>query len=194
MAHPTSPRRPSKLIALAKAQHGKVTYASAGVGNVMHLAAESFNLMSGTQMVHVPYKGVGQAIGDLLGGRIDVSFVPGTAGLPHIQSGKLRALGLAAPARWSELGNVPTIDEAGVKGYKYAPFYAFWFPAGAPQEYITRIRNEVVAALGDAEVRRAFAEQGFITVGSTPAELAKAVTDELEFNRKLVAKIGLTPQ
>jgi tripartite-type tricarboxylate transporter receptor subunit TctC len=195
VAHPSVPAKSVKeLVALAKAQPGKITYASAGVGNVMHLAAESFNLMAGTQMVHVPYKGVGQAIGDLLGGRIDVSFVPGTAGLAHIQSGKLRALGLAAPARWSEIRTVPTIDEAGVRGYKYAPFYALWFPAGAPQEYIIRIRNEVVGALADPDVKRAFAEQGFITVGSTPAELGKAVLDELEFNRKLVAKIGLAPQ
>jgi tripartite-type tricarboxylate transporter receptor subunit TctC len=123
-----------------------------------------------------------------------VSFVPGTAGLPHIQSGKLRALGLAAPARWSEIKDVPTIDEAGVRGYKYAPFYGLWFPAGVPQEYVIRIRNEVAAALADPEIRRAFAEQGFVTVGSTPAEFRKAIQEEFDFNRKLVAKIGLTPQ
>jgi len=183
-----------ELIALAKAQAGKITYASAGVGNVMHLAAESFNVAAGTRMTHVPYKGVGQAIGDLLGGRIDVAFVPGTAGLPHIQAGRLRAVALAAPQRWKAIADVPTIDESGVKGYKYAPFYGLWFPAGVPQEYVARIRSEVVKALGDAEVARAFAEQGFVTVGSTPAEFAKAIVDELEFNRKLVAKIGLTPE
>ncbi|MDB5864742.1 MAG: hypothetical protein JWO70_2548 [Betaproteobacteria bacterium] len=195
VAHPSVPARSVKeLVALAKAQPGKLTYASAGVGNVMHLAAESFNLTAGTRISHIPYKGVGQAIGDLLGGRVDVSFVPGTAGLPHIQSGKLRALGLAAPARWSLLPDVPTISEAGVKGYKYAPFYGLWFPAGAPQEYVARIRGEVVKALADPEVARAFAEQGFVTVGSTPAEFTKAILDELEFNRTLVAKIGLTPE
>src|SRR4029453_2665742 len=101
VAHPSVPAKTVKeLVAIAKAQPGKITYASAGVGNVMHLAAESFNVMAGTQMVHVPYKGVGQAIGDLLGGRIDVAFVPGTAGLPHIQAGRLRAIALAAPQRW----------------------------------------------------------------------------------------------
>jgi tripartite-type tricarboxylate transporter receptor subunit TctC len=195
VSHPSVPARNVKeLIALARAQAGKLTYASAGVGNVMHLAAESFNVTAGTRMTHVPYKGVGQAIGDLLGGRIDIAFVPGTAGLPHIQSGRLRALGLAARARWKAIGEVPTIDEAGVKGYKYAPFYALWFPAGAPQEYVSRIRNEVAKALADAEVARGFADQGFVPVGSTPAELHKAMVEELEFNRKLVATIGLQPE
>jgi tripartite-type tricarboxylate transporter receptor subunit TctC len=195
VSHPSVPARNVKeLIALARAQAGKLTYASAGVGNVMHLAAESFNVAAGTRMIHVPYKGVGQAIGDLLGGRIDVAFVPGTAGLPHIQSGRLRALGLAALQRWKAIPDVPTIDESGLKGYKYGPWYALWFPAGVPQEYVTRIRGEVSKALADPEIARAFAEQGFVPVGSTPAELAKAVVEELEFNRKLVAKIGLVPE
>ena len=195
VAHPSVPARNVKeLIALAKAQAGKLTYASAGIGNVMHLAAESFNVAAGTRMTHVPYKGVGQAIGDLLGGRIDVAFVPGTAGLPHIQGGRLRAIGLAAPKRWKAIADVPTIDESGLKGYKYAPWYGLWFPAGVSQEHVTRIRNEVAKALADAEVSRAFSEQGFVPVGSTPAEFAKAIVDELEFNRRLVAKIGLVPE
>ena len=195
VAHPSVPANNVKeLVALAKKQHGKLTYASAGVGNVMHLAAESFNVAAGTSMVHVPYKGVGQAIGDLLGGRIDVAFVPGTAGVPHVQSGKLRAIGIAAPKRWSVLRDVPTIDEGGVKGYKYAPWYGLWFPAGTPQEYVARIRGEVSRALADPEVARAFAEQGFVPVGSTPAEFSKAIVDEMDFNRKLVARIGLEPQ
>ncbi len=195
VAHPSVPVKSVRdLVALAKKNPDKLTYASAGVGNVMHLAAESFNVAAGTRITHIPYKGVGQAIGDLLGGRIDVAFVPGTAGVPHIQSGKLRALGIAAPARWSVLKDVPTIDESGVKGYKYAPFYGFWFPAGTPQEYVTRIRNEVVKALADPDVARAFAEQGFVTVGSTPGEFSKAITSELDFNRRLVTRIGLELQ
>ena len=195
VAHPSVPATNVKeLVALARKQQGKLTYASAGVGNVMHLAAESFNVAAGTTMIHVPYKGVGQAIGDLLGGRIDVAFVPGTAGVPHIQSGKLRGIGIAAPTRWSVLKDVPTIDESGVKGYKYAPFYGLWFPAGTPQEHVNRMRGEVVKALADPEVKRAFADQGFVTVGSTPAEFAKIIVDELEFHKKLVARIGLEPQ
>ena len=195
VAHPSVPARNVKeLVALAKAQAGKLTYASAGVGNVMHLAAESFNVAAGTRMTHVPYKGVGQAIGDLLGGRIVVAFVPGTAGLPHIQAGRLRAVGLAAPQRWKAIADVPTIDESGVKGYKYAPFYGLWFPAGVAPEHVARIRGEVAKALADPETARAFTEQGFVTVGSTPAEFAKAIAEELDFNRRLVAKIGLTPE
>jgi len=195
VVHPSLPARSvAELVALAKAHPGELSYGSGGVGNVMQFAAESFNQMAGTKISHVPYKGVGQAIIDLVGGRIDLSFVPGTAGLPYIKSGKLRALGIAAPARWSLLKDVPTINEAGVKGYKYAPWYGLWFPAGTPQAYVARIHSEVVKALEDPEVKRAFADQGFITVGSTPGEFTKAIREELEFNRGLVAKIGLTPQ
>ena len=195
VVHPSVPARTIKeLIASAKAQPGKFTYGSGGVGNVMHFAPEIFNVMAGTQLTHIPYKGVGQAITDLLGGRIDLCFGPGTALLPHIKSGKLRALGITASTRWSELPDVPTVDEAGVKGYLFVPWYGFWFPAGTPNQYVNRMRGEMVKAMEDPEMKRAFAEQGFAPASSTPAEFAQTIVAEIESNRRLAAKIGLTPE
>ena len=195
VAHPSVPARTvQEFIAGAKAQPGKFTYGSGGVGNVMHFAAEIFNLTAGTQVTHVPYKGVAQAITDLLGGRIDVCFGPATILLPQIRAGKIKALGITASGRWSELPEVPTIDEAGVKGYLFVPWYGFWFPARAPGAHVNWVRNEMVKALADPETSRAFADQGFVAAGSTPAEFAKIIAAEIDANRRLAAKIGLTPE
>ena len=195
VAHPSVPARSVReFVAGAKAQPGKFTYGSGGVGNVMHFAAEIFNDMAGTRITHIPYKGVGQAITDLLAGRIDTCFGPPTVLLPHVKAGKLRALGITAATRWNDLPDVPTIDEAGVKGYLFVPWYAFWFPAGTPHEIVNRMRDEMAKALADPEIRRAFAAQGFVSVGSTPAEFAKTIVDEIEANKRLAAKIGLTPE
>ncbi len=195
VVHPSVPARSVReFVALARAHPGKLNYGSGGVGHVMHFAAESFNLMAGTKLTHVPYKGVGQAIIDLLTGRIEVGIVSTTSVLPHIRSGKLRALGITAPVRWSELADVPTIDEAGVKGYTYVLWYGMWFPAGTPAEYVARIRAEVVKALEDPGTKRTFAERGLISVASTPQEFGKTILEEIEFHRRLVARMGLTPQ
>jgi tripartite-type tricarboxylate transporter receptor subunit TctC len=195
VAHPgVLARSVQEFIAGAKAQPGKFTYGSGGVGNVMQFAAEIFNVMAGTQISHIPYKGVGQAITDLLAGRIDTCFGPPTVLQPHVKAGKLKALGITASTRWSELPDVPTIAEAGVKGYVFVPWYGLWFPARTPNQYVTRIRNEVAKALEDQEIRHAFAEQGFVSVGSTSAEFAKTIVNEIEANRRLAARIGLTPE
>jgi tripartite-type tricarboxylate transporter receptor subunit TctC len=183
-----------EFIAAAKAQPGKITYGSGGIGNVMHFAAELFNDKAGTQLMHIPYKGVGQAIVDLAAGRVDTCFGPATALLPQIKSGRIKAIGITAPQRWSGLPDVPTIDESGVKGYTFVPWYALWFPARTPEAYVTRIRNEVASALQDPEIKAAMGEQGFVPVGSTPAEFAKIVVDEIQLNRRLAAKIGLQPE
>lgn len=195
VAHPSVPARSvQELIVSAKAQPGKYNYGSGGVGNVMHFAAEIFNVTAGTKMTHVPYKGVGQAITDLVGGRIDICFGPGTVLVPYVKAGKLKALGITAPARWNALPDVPTVDEAGVKGYFFVPFYGLWFPAGTPTQYVTRIQSEVAKALEDTEIKRAFEDQGFVPVGSTSAEFSKIILDEIETNRRLAAKIGLAPE
>jgi tripartite-type tricarboxylate transporter receptor subunit TctC len=195
VVHPSVPARSVKeLIALAKAQPGKLNYGSTGVGAVVHLATEAFNTMAGTQIAHVPYKGTAGAIMDLMTGRIDMFIMVGTLALEHIRSGRLRALGITGQTRWNQLPEVPTIDEAGLKGYAYVVWYGLWFPAGTPAEYVTRMRNEVVKALDDAETKRAFAEQGFVSVGSTPQEFSKTIIDDIEFHRRLVRQIGLAPQ
>lgn len=195
VVHPSLPAKSVKeLIAIAKSHPGKLNYGSGGTGGVIHLAAAAFNVMAGTQMTHVPYKGVGPATADTIAGHIEMVIIGATDALAHIRVGKLRALGITAATRWSELPEVPTIDEAGVKGYKYVVWYGLWFPAGVSSEYVTRIRNDVVKAFEDSEIKRTFAEQGFIPIASTPEEFGKTIIEEIAFHRRLVAQIGLTPQ
>lgn len=195
VTHPgVSARTVREFVANAKAQPGKFTYGSAGVGNLMQFAAETFNLMANTQLMHVPYKGVAQALTDLMGGRIDVAFGPATAMQAQIKSGKLRALGITAANRWSRLPDVPTIEESGVKGYLFVPWYGFWFPANTPEAYVNRMRNEMVKAMEDEEIRRNFSEQGFVVSGSTSEEFSKIIIDEIETNKRLASRIGLIPE
>jgi len=195
VAHPSVPARSVKeFVALAKSQPGKLTYGSGGIGNVMHFAAEIFDDKAGTRMLHVPYKGVGQAITDLVAGRIDTCFGPPTVLAPHVKAGRLKALGITALKRWSELPDVPTIAESGVKDYSYVVWYGLWFPAGTPDAIVTRMRSEIVKALDDPELKRGFADQGFVPVGNTGAEFAKIIADDISANKRLAAKIGLKPE
>ena len=150
--------------------------------------------MAGTQIAHVPYKGTAGAIMDIMTGRIDMFIMVGTLAIEHIRSGKLRALGITGDTRWNQLPEVPTIAEAGLKGYSYVVWYGLWFPAGTPNEYVTRMRSEVVKALDDPETKKAFADQGFVGVGSTPQEFSKTIVDDIEFHRRLVKQIGLALQ
>lgn len=195
VVNPSLPARTvQQFIALAKAQPGKLSFGSAGVGNVMHLAAEMFNSMADTRTTHIPYKGIAQVLPDVIGGRIDFIFGPPVTLLPHVKSEKLRALGITAKTRWSELPELPTIDEQGVKGYVYLIWYGYWFPGSTPGQIVNRMRNEMAKALEDPEVRRSFAEQGFVPVASTPAEFMKTILADIEANKRLAAKIGLKPE
>ena len=192
--HPSvTARNLQEFMTDARAHPGKYNYGSAGVGNVMQFAAEFFNASAGTKITHVPYKGVSQAITDLVAGRIEICFGSATALLPFIKAGKLKALAITGPSRWDQLPDVPTVDEAAIKGFVYTPWYGLWYPAGTPAEYVSRMRNEVVKALQDPDIKRNFSEQGFVPVGSTPAEFARTIADEIEMNRRLALKIDFTP-
>lgn len=195
VVHPSVPAHSVKeFIALAKANPGKLTYGSGGIGNTMHFAAESFSAVAGTRLTHVPYKGVAQATIDLMAGRIDVCFASARSGLANVRGNKLRALAITAPVRWNELPELPTMDEAGVKGHTNFAWYGLWFPARVPAEYVTRLHAEAVRALDDPAMRRKFTEEGFVTIASTPQEFVRAIADEMDANRRLVQRIGLTPQ
>jgi len=195
VVHPSVPVHSVKeFIALAKNNPSKLTYGSGGIGHVAHFTAESFSLRTGLQLVHVPYRGMGQAMIDLLAGRTDAGFVSATVLIPHIESQKIRALAITAGTRWDKLPSVPTMDESGVKGYTYIIWYGMWFPAGTPIAYINRIRNAVVRALEDPVIREAFNERGLLPVGSTSQDFAKTVIDEVAFHKNLVAKTGISPK
>lgn len=190
--HPSVPARTVKeFIALAKAHPGMLNYGSGGVGNVMHFAAELFNSAAGTKTTHVPYKGAAQVIVDLAGGRIEMSVMSAVATAAYIRAGKVRALAITASQRWDKLADVPTMEEAGVRDCVYAAWYGFWFPAGVPAEYVARFHAEAARALEDTEVRRKFADQGLVPIGSTPQEFGKTILADIELHRRLVVRMGL---
>ena len=193
-----NPRLPVKsvkdLLALAQASPGKLNFGSPGIGSVGHLAAELFAYMAKVRMTHVPYTGIPAMMTDIIGGQIDLGFPAAPSAMALINAGRVQVLGISGEKRWANLPNVPTLDEAGVKGYKFLSWYGLWFPAGTPAVYVQRVRNDVAAALKDPVVRRRLDEQGLDGVGSTPQELARTVTEEMAMNKDLTARIGIVPQ
>ncbi len=153
--HPSVPAQSVKeFIELAKAKPGQINYGSAGSGSATHLAGEIFKSMTGTDIIHVPYKAISQAQSDLLGGQITSMFVVMSAAIPQINTGKLRALGVTSSQRMPQLPQVPTIDEAGVKGYEVASWIGLAAPAGTPDEIVNKINADVTKIVNQPEVRQ----------------------------------------
>lgn len=178
-----------EFIADAKAHPNQYNFGSGGVGNVMQFAAEYFNVSAGIKTQHIPFKGVGQAITELMAGRIDFVLGPGTGLAAQIKTGKIRALAITAKKRWSELPDVPTADEAGLKGFAYIPFYGYWYPAGVPKEIVMKMRGDIAKVLEQPDVKKSFFDQGFEVVGSTPEEFSKVILNEIELNKRLATNI-----
>jgi len=178
-----------ELIALARQQPGKLNYASAGIGTASHIPAEVMKSMSGTNIVGVQYKGVPEAMTDVIAGRMDMFFVGTQIALPLVQSGKLRALALTGAKRWKGMPDVPTMQEAGFKGYNLINWFGLWLPAGASPALLSRLHVEIVKALADPEVMRQFEIQGLEGVGMKPEEFAKFVAKESLFMNDLARKI-----
>lgn len=192
-ARPDLPFKQLKdLLADAKVHPGQYTFGSGGVGNVMHFAGEFLSSSAQVKLTHVPFKGVSQSLNDLVAGRIDFVIGAPTALLPLIKAGKLKALAITARKRWSELPDVPTVDESALPGFVYTPWYGLWYPAGVSQDLVLRLRNEVAKILEEPEVKRSFAEQGFATAGSSPAEFTKLIAEELAMNKKLAQRVDFT--
>ncbi len=188
---PNAPARTvQELIALARQQPGKLNYGSAGVGTASHIPAEVMKSMSGTDIVAVQYKGVPEVITDVLAGRMDMMFVGTQLAAPLLQSGRVRILALTGAKRWKGLPDVPTMQEAGFKGYNLINWFGLWLPAGASRELVARLHTEVVKALADPEVLRQFDIQGLEAVGSKPDDFAKFVAKESAFINELARKIG----
>ena len=179
------------VIALAKAQPGKSTFASAGNGTSIHLAGELFASMAKVDMLHVPYKGSGPAVTDLIGGQVDYMFDSITSAAPHIQSGKLRAIGVTTRKRSSALPNVPTIAEAGLPGYELSPWFAVYMPAGTPQPIVDKMNAALLEAMKLPEVQARFAAIGAEPIGSTPQQLATHLTAEMAKWGKIIQERGI---
>ena len=175
-----------EVIAHAKKDPGKLTYASAGNGTSIHLAGEVFASMAGINILHVPYKGSGPAITDMLGGQVDLMFDSITSARPHIQSGKLRALGLTTAKRSSALPDVPTIAEAGVPGYEVSPWFAVFAPAGTSPEIIAKLNKVLNDGMKDPETLKKLESVGAEPIGTTPQQLATHLNKELDRWGKLI--------
>jgi tripartite-type tricarboxylate transporter receptor subunit TctC len=179
VVHPSLPARSVKeLIALAKANPGKLNYASGGKGGPLQLSAELFKLMTGVKIEQIPYQGTAPAITGLLAGEADMAFANVVAVIPLMHAGKLRALGITSPRRSAAAPQLPTIAEAGVPGYDLSPWFGLWAPAGTPKDIVDRINRDVVAILKTADVKERLSRDGAELIGSTPEEFAAFIRTE----------------
>lgn len=173
------PRNVAELVALAKAQPGKLSYASSGNGSAQHLAAELFKLRTGTDIQHIPYKGGGQAIIDIAAGHVPIFFGNMSAAWPHAKAGRVRALAVTSPKRSPAAPDVPTLAEAGVSGCEISEWNALLAPAGTPPSVIERLHRDVAKILTGPAMRQRLADLGAEAVGSTPAELSGFLRSEI---------------
>ncbi|OZI77529.1 Bug family tripartite tricarboxylate transporter substrate binding protein [Bordetella genomosp. 12] len=184
----------AEVIAQAKARPGHDTFASAGVGTSIHLAGELFVAMTGVDMLHVPYKGSGPAMADLLGGQVDYMFDSVTSAKPHIQSGKLKALGVTTRQRSSALPDVPTLAEAGVPGYELLPWFGAFAPAGTPPAVVARLNDAMRQAMADPKVRETLNAIGAEPIGSRPEQLSAHLAKETDLWARLVKERNIKIQ
>jgi len=181
-----------ELIAAAKAQPGEIDYASSGNGSAQHLVSALFTSMAGIQLNHVPYKGSGPAMQDLLGGQVRVSFAGIPNVMPHVKAGRLRALAVSTPQRSPDLPDVPTVAEAGVPGYEATLWLNLAAPGGTPPAIVQRLHGETVKALQDAELRKSFRSAGVEASPLGPQELAAFMRAEYEKWGRVVRETGAT--
>jgi tripartite-type tricarboxylate transporter receptor subunit TctC len=193
VVHPGVPAKTlAEFVQLAKSQPGKITYASSGVGGAGHLSGELFKLAAGIEMVHVPYKGGGPAMTDLLGGRVDMyAAVPSTA-LPHVQAGKLRALAVTGPKRLATMPEVPTVAESGYPGFEAVNWYCFVAPGKTPKDIIDFWNREIVKVLNDPQVKAELSKHDLVPDPGTPQELARYIDSETEKWGKVVRAAKIT--
>jgi tripartite-type tricarboxylate transporter receptor subunit TctC len=183
----------SELIGLLKKNPGKLDFASGSTGSTGHLAGELFKQMTGTYMVHIPYKGSAPAVSDLLAGRVQLMFDNLASALPNIQAGKLRALAVTTPRRSAFLGEVPTLDESGLKGFDMTTWWGLMAPAGTPQPIVDRLAAESSRALEMSDIRERWRALGSEAPGvRTPAEFTAFVERERKLYAGLVKRSGAT--
>jgi tripartite-type tricarboxylate transporter receptor subunit TctC len=194
VVHPSFPANSvAEFVAYAKANPGKVNMASAGTGSAPHMAGELFNVMAGVKMLHVPYRGQGPALADLLGGQVQVLFATTPGTVDYIRTGKLRALAVTTAARAEVLPELPTVGDF-VPGYEASQWYGLGAPKNTPAEIIDRLNKEINAALADAKMKARFADIGGEALPGTPAEFGKFLVDETDKWAKVVKFAGLRPE
>ncbi len=188
----TPAKNVAELVAMAKAQPGKLTYGSNGNGTAQHLIGTQFQASTGTELIHVPYKGSGPLAVDLLGGQITMSFDTITPVLPHIKAGKLRALAVTTDKRSAALPDVPTLDEAGLKGFNIGTWFGVLAPAATSKDITARLSTEMVKIIQSAEFRKKMSDIGAEPVGGSVSEMALQIKSETEKFAKLVKDAKVT--
>jgi tripartite-type tricarboxylate transporter receptor subunit TctC len=184
----------AEFVTLLKAKPGQIAAGFSGIGTSTHLAIELFQHTSQTKMLMVPYKGGSPAMTALLGGEVQVNFATSSTGIPHIRSGKLRGLAVTGAKRSTAIPELPTVTEAGVKGYQHASWVGMLAPAKTPKPVIDRLHAETIKILARSDIRQSFLKQGMEAEGNTPEEFAATITREVEQWKKLVTAAGIKVQ
>lgn len=179
------------LIAMAKATPGKISYASPGTGNPNHIAGELFKSLAGVDLVHVPYKGAGPLMTDVIGGHIPIAFVTLAAALPQVRAGKLKSLAITGERRWSGLADVPTMAEAGLPGLVVVEWFGILVPAHTPQVVVSRLNEEIVKAVQSPEIQARLTEQGLEPIASTSDEFAAVIRSDIAKWSKAIQRTGI---
>jgi tripartite-type tricarboxylate transporter receptor subunit TctC len=183
-----------ELIALAKAQPGRLNYASSGPGAIPHLSMELLKSMAGLDIVHVPYKGDAPALLDLVAGRVDMYFATIAGGVQQIRNGKVRALAVSARKRAATLPEVPTLDEAGVPGYEVVSWFGILAPAGTPREIVNKMNAQIVNALAQPDLREKYVALGSEPTTSTPEEFQALIRDSVAKFAQIARGAGIKPE
>ena len=192
VVHPSMPvKSMMELIALAKKRPGQLSFASSGIGNATHLTGELFKSMAGVDVVHVPYKGGGAAVADLIGGHVGFSFASMPSALPHVRGGKLRALAVAPAQRVPSAPELPTVAESGLPGFSSEDWQGVLAPAKTPQDIVMRLNGEIHKVLGATEVRDKLDAQGFQVRLSTPQQFAELIRSESTKWAKIVKEANI---
>jgi tripartite-type tricarboxylate transporter receptor subunit TctC len=193
VVHPSFPAKTvPEFIAFAKANPGKVTMASPGNGSSPHVSGELFKMMAGIDMTHVPYRGGGQVMTDLIAGQVQVSFIGLTVAIEHIRSGKLRALAVAAATRSDVLPDIPTVSDF-VPGYEASAFWGVGAPKNTPAEIVDKLNKEINAGLADPKIKARLADLGGTVLPGSPADFGKLIADDTERWAKVIKSAGIKP-
>lgn len=194
VVHPSVPAKSVKeLIALAKAEPGKLNYSSSGSGATLHLSMELFKIATGINVVHVPYKGEAPAYAALLANEVQMVLGPVSGLMPHIRAGRLRALAVSTRERMPDLGDLPTIAESGVPDFEFTSWMGFFAPAGTPRGVVLAIQRQAAKALAIQQVRDRLKATGALPVGSTPDEFAMRFKKDVDQYAKIIEGAGISP-
>lgn len=195
VVHPSLPvKSVRELVALAKARPGQVSYASGGVGSNSHLATVLFAEQARIELLHVPYKGLGPAMADLVGGQVQLIVSNVSTALPFVKAKRLRLLAVTSKKRFSLFPEAPTVDEAGVPGYDSSGWYGLWAPAGLPADLLQTLNRDVTRLLAAAPLREQFASQGLEAVPTTPEAFARTLKSEIDKWTRVVQASGAKPE